>query len=69
MFENADIFKLLSTAGIFLVGTWWAFRNLKFIMGKINDQIGLPTPTRTRTTESGTKITISQSNTSSNTGS
>lgn len=64
-----DIFKLLSTLAVFLFGTVWAFRNLRAIFEKVNEAAGIePRQRITTTTDSGTKLTITTSNTTSNTG-
>jgi len=61
-------FKTISTIAVFLVGTVWAFKNMKYIndwlvgktgIGKTSDERRIE-----RTTEDGTKITITTANTS-----
>ena len=62
---EADVFKLLSTIAVFLVATMWAFKNMKGINEWIANTTGIETnKKRTTTTESGTKVTITTSNTS-----
>jgi len=41
--EDLDVFKVLSTTAVVLFGTWWAFRNLRFINDWIAEKFGLPT--------------------------
>lgn len=60
------VFKILSTAAVFLFGTVWAFRNLRFIFDKIAVITGIGMTSEERQAAKNSILKDDTSNTGSN---